>query len=47
MIKSWRKSIYMTLMIVPATTFISVKVVILVAASLVYQLHLKPSFSTR
>ena len=44
MIKSWRKSIYMTLMIVPATTFFSVKVVILLAVSLVYQLHLKPSF---
>ena len=35
---------YMTLMMVPMTTFFSVKVVILVAASLVYQLHLKPSF---
>ena len=42
MTKSWRKSIYMTLMVVPMTTFFSVKVVILVAASLVYQLHQKP-----
>ena len=31
-------------MIVPMTTFFGVKVVILLAASLVYQLHLKPSF---
>ena len=34
---------YMTLMMVPMTTFFSVKVVILVAASLVYQLHQKPA----
>ena len=43
MTKSWRKSMYMTLMMVPMTTFFSVKVVILVAASLVYQLHQKPA----